>query len=193
VDSIRSAGRAATIVMHPLRMRILQNAQSPISASELARRLGQPRQRMNYHVRQLADAGFLIAAAQQKKRNMVEQQYVASAKAYVLTPEILGELAPGPADDADSASAAQLLGVCARAQSEIAAVMEAAQKAGVRLRTASSDYELRFRSAQERGEFMDALLEAVAELVDDYAPASPNEADGRPFRLILGCYPIPGT
>jgi biotin operon repressor len=179
--------------MHPLRMRILTNAQSPISASQLARQLGQPRQRMNYHVRQLADAGFLLAAGQQKKRNMVEQQYVASAKAYVLTPEILGALAPERSESEDSASAAYLLGLCARAQSEVATVMEAAQKAGIRLRTASSDYELRFANAQERTEFMDALLEAVAELVDDYAPASPNDADGRPFRLILGCYPIPGT
>jgi hypothetical protein len=195
IESVRSARRAATILAHPLRARILGRAQTPISASDLARHLGQPRQRVNYHVRQLAQHGFLQPAAQQRKRNMVEQQYVASARAYVLAPDVLGELAPDPAHVQDSASATHLVALCARAQSELVSVVEAANAAGVRVRTVSLQSDLRFESAEQRGEFTRELLDAVADViarhstpVDDTTGA---HATGPSFRLLLGCYPAP--
>src|SRR5687767_9664630 len=119
VEAITQPHRAATLLAHPLRARILARARSPISASDLARSLGQPRQRLNYHVRQLALAGFLTPVAQQKKRNMLEQQYVASALAYVLAPDVLGEVAADPAQVPDTASAAHLVAMCSVAQTEV--------------------------------------------------------------------------
>lgn len=177
VETVRSLQRAATLLSHPLRSRILNLAREPISGSDLARRLGLPRQRIGYHVRQLARAGFLKPVAQQKKRNMVEQQYVASALAYVVTPDVLGSVAP-PADN--------LLGLCARAQSEIALVMEAAQHAGVRVRTFSLQSDIRFESVEQRTAFTEELIEAVTELVERY-----GSQRGRPFRFITGLYPAP--
>ncbi len=67
-------------------------AREPICAAELARRLALPRQRVNYHVRELERAGFLRPAGRQRKRNWIEQRYVATARSYVLSPEILGPL-----------------------------------------------------------------------------------------------------
>ena len=196
VEAVRSARRAVAIVAHPLRARILGRAQQPVSASELARQLGQPRQRVNYHVRQLARAGFLRPAAQQRKRNMVEQQYVASARAYVLAPEILGDVAPDPAVLHDAASAAHLVALCARAESELAQVIDAASAAGLRVRTLSLQTDVRFESIEQRAEFSKALLGAINQLVaqhtSPYTDDAGKPAAGRPFRLILGCYPIPG-
>ena len=195
IETVSSPRRAATVLAHPLRTRILGRARTPISASDLARQLGQPRQRVNYHVRQLAREGFLQPAAQQRKRNMVEQQYVASAQAYVLAPNVLGELAPDPAELQDTASAAHLVALCARAQSEIAVVMDAAHAAGVRVRTLSLQSDVRFASAEQRADFTRELLSAVNDVVARHTTPFTNpdgeEAPGRPFRLILGCYPIP--
>lgn len=190
VEIVRSANRAATLLAHPLRARILARARTPISASDLARSLELPRQRLNYHVRQLAGAGFLIPAAQQKKRNMLEQQYVASARAYVLAPEILGELAPAPADVADPASAGHLVALCSQAQTEVAAVMAAAGVAGVRVRTVSLEKALRFESPAQRTEFARALAAAVDDVVTRHSSSSGDPDRGAPFKLFVGCYPV---
>jgi biotin operon repressor len=194
VETIASPLRAATLLAHPLRASILARARSPISASDLARSLGQPRQRLNYHVRQLAQAGFLVPVAQQKKRNMLEQQYVASAQAYVLAPAVLSEVAPEPAEAPDSASAAHLVALCSRAQTEIADVMAAAGAAGVRVRTVSLEAELRFESGEQRAEFNRALVAAVSDVVAAHssppAAAGGGPVAGRPFKLVLGCYPV---
>ena len=187
IESLRSPRKAAAILSHPLRPRILAQARDPISASDLARRLGQPRQRVNYHVRQLANAGLLQPVGQQRKRNMVEQQYVASARAYVLTPEVLGEASPQVEEEQDTASAAHLVALCARAQSEVVQMMESASEAGVRVRTMSLQTDIRFGNAEQRAQFSRELLEAVSDVV---ARHSSPAASGRPFRLILGCYPI---
>ena len=194
VENIRSGRTAATLVAHPLRPRILASARDPISASELARQLGQPRQRVNYHVRQLAAAGLLQRAGQQRKRNMVEQQYVASADSYVLSPELLGDAAAQSGSSNDNASAAQLLAMCARAQSEVADVMASASAAGLRVRTMSLQSEVRFGTAEQRAEFTRELARAVSQVIAEYAlPHSENDpiTGGSPFRVVVGCYPVP--
>ncbi|MGQ0815675.1 MAG: helix-turn-helix domain-containing protein [Gemmatimonadota bacterium] len=194
IEAVRSPSRAACLIAHPLRARILAQAREPISASDLARAIGQPRQRVNYHVRQLARHGFLVAVAQQKKRNMLEQQYIASARAYVLTPDVLGGVAPEAAAQ-DTASATELVALCGRAQSEVADVIDAAHNAGVRVRTFSLETAVHFESAQQRAEFTRALTAAVNSMVVQHSTPENHGsmAPTRPFRLIIGCYPIPGT
>lgn len=185
--AITSASHAATLLAHPVRSRILALARQPISAADLARQLALPRQRVNYHVRQLAGNGFLENVSQQKKRNMLEQQYLASARFYVLDPVLLGDVAADPAAEADPASASHLVALCAATQSEVASVMESAERAGVRLRTLSVQADLRFQTAAERAEFMRALNETVRALV-----ARHTKETGRAFRLIVGGYPVAG-
>src|SRR5580658_7925426 len=84
----------AGVLLHPLRLRILDQARRAASATEIAATLKLPRQKVNYHVRELARTRFLKKAGRQRKRNMIEQRYIATAKAYVLAPEIVGPLAP---------------------------------------------------------------------------------------------------
>lgn len=93
VERICELSRARTL-LDPLRMRILVQAREPLSASAIADRLGLPRQRVNYHVRKLAEQRLLIRAGRLRKRNMVEQRYIATARAYVIDHALLGPLAP---------------------------------------------------------------------------------------------------
>src|ERR1700687_4599969 len=84
-------GRRAAALLDPLRSKILTLARQAASATALGARLGLPRQRVNYHVRELYRAGLLKRAGRRRKRNMFEQRYVASARGYILSPELLGD------------------------------------------------------------------------------------------------------
>lgn len=189
VETIRSARRASALLQHPLRTRILARAQEAVSASALARALEQPRQRVNYHVRQLAAAGLLQPAGQQRRRNMVEQQYVASARAYLLLPELLGEVAARVPESKDATDPAHLLLYCAHAQSEVAELLEAGRAAGIRVRTLLQHEALHFESVQQRTAFMRDMTAAVDELIARYAAT--GSSSGSMFRLLVGCYPVP--
>src|SRR5690242_5432709 len=75
-------------ITHPTRLRILDALRVADSAAGAARRLGQPRQRINHHVRELADAGLLREAGERRKGNFVEQLYESVAGTFVLSPRL---------------------------------------------------------------------------------------------------------
>lgn len=195
IETVRDHRRAAVLVQHPLRRQILAGAREPVSASELARALDQPRQRLNYHVRQLARAGFLRPAGRRMRRNLEERKYVATARAYVLAPDLLGDVMPSAESAADTLSASYLLALATQAQRELGEVTDAAAEAGVRVLTLAVHAEVRFTSGAERAAFGKALTEAVAGVVAAHGGparrADGGEARGRPYRLLVGCYPIP--
>ncbi len=194
VELVEQAERAAAL-LHPLRLRILEALREPDSAAGLARRLHLPRQRVNYHVRELARARFLERAGQRRRRNMLERRYVARARAYVLSPELLGRLGADARRVEDTFSAAYLLALTAQVQAELGRAGQQAAVQGKRLATLSLSSELRFESAAQRAEFARALERVVLEAIGRYAsPArrpDGSPAAGRPYRLVLGCYPIP--
>ncbi|HJU64168.1 MAG TPA: helix-turn-helix domain-containing protein [Gemmatimonadaceae bacterium] len=194
LETIADAKRAA-VLMHPLRLRILQLATEPTSATEIARQLKQSRQMVNYHVRELARTRFLKRAGQHRKRNLIEQRYVATARAYLLDPALLGTAGADPRRMSDTMSAGFLLGLAALTQAELSRAMREAGAKGARLSTMSINTELRFESTAQRADFARALQAAVVDVVARHsspsAAADGRPGPGRPFRLVLGCYPIP--
>ena len=187
--------RRATVLMHPLRLRILSLAKSPASATELARRLRLPRQRVNYHVRELARARFLRRAGQRRKRNLIERCYQASARSYVLAPEVLGPLAADWRQIEDTMSAQYLIALGSLVQRELTQVSRDAQQQGKTLPTLSMASELRFESAEQRESFVDVLREALVKVIAEHSSpallADGRPGPGRPYRLVMGCYPLP--
>jgi DNA-binding transcriptional ArsR family regulator len=193
VAPVDTARNAAALLAHPLRPRIVALAREPVSATELAGRLGLPRQRVNYHVRLLARTGFLRRAGQLRKRNLIEQRYVASARAYVLAPGVLGPLAMTGHTPEDAFSAVRLIGLAAEVQSDVSRALAASAPRGKRLATLSIDADIRFDSPEQRTAFTEALQSAVTEVIGRHTAAAttPSGAPGagRPFRLVLACYP----
>lgn len=176
----------ASALLAPVRLQVLQAAAEPISASDIARRLNLPRQRVNYHVRALARAGLLRRSGRALKRNMAEQRYQAVARAVVLLPELLGTLAPDPRRAPDAFSAAYLVANAARIQSEMAAVEQQAAAEGKRVSTLTLDAEVRFASPEQRREFTQRLEQAMVDVIAQYTSPS-----GRSFRMVVACYPLP--
>ncbi len=192
LDCVMDLERAEAL-LHPLRMQILRLAQSPVSATEIAGRLGMPRQRVNYHVRRLADRGLLRRAGRQRKRNMVEQRYRATARSFLFVPDILGPLEPDWRKIEDTASAGYLLALTAQVQSDVARAREAARQQGTRLSTLSVKSQFRFEKPEQRAEFARALRQAVVDVIARHTLphelASGRPAPGPPYRLVLACYP----
>jgi hypothetical protein len=78
-------------------------------------------------------------------------------------------------------------------ESDLIRVWRQAQTPGKPTSTQSLKSQFRFETAQQRERFARALEEAVVRVVNEHT--SPNlrsngtPAPGRPYRLVLGCYP----
>jgi len=194
VEAIDDSGRAE-LLLDPLRQRILAEAREPSTAAEIARRLDLPAQNVNYHVRTLVEAGFLRPAGEGRKRNLVEKRYRASARSYVIVPRVLGEVGSTGPSEADRFSASHLMSLGARLVEEVAAWFREEGGAGENVPTLSIDTELRFASSEQRAAFAEALQEAVTGVVGRFSDparyAGGGARQGRPYRLLVGCYPVP--
>jgi DNA-binding transcriptional ArsR family regulator len=182
-----SENRRAGILLHPLRLRILNEARRAASATEIASVLKLSRQKVNYHVRELARARFLKRAGRHRKRNMIEQRYIATARAYVLAPEILGPLTPNPLKMGDVLSASYLVALAAQVEGEVGRLMRSAAQTERRVPTLAVSSEICFESAAQREQFARALTAAVVDVV----AKNTTPSGAGPYRLMIGCYPIP--
>ena len=185
----------AELLLHPLRQRILAEALQPSTAAEIARRVGLRPQKVNYHVRTLVEAGFLMPAGEGLKRNLVEKRYQASARSYVLLPRVLGEMQAGALSDGDRFSATYLMNLSATLQEELAVWLGAGGGEGDAVPTLSLEAEVKFDSPEQRAAFADALQKAVTDVIGRHtSPVHDHEGRpraGRSYRMVLGCYPVP--
>jgi DNA-binding transcriptional ArsR family regulator len=192
VEIIADVERAVILLRDP-RRRILELARSPLSAVELAERLDEPRQRVGYHVRVLADAGLLEDVEVSRRGAMVEKRYRASAGAYALAPDLLGPLAARLTPRGDRESLVHLLGAVHEVQADLARVLATRASPEARLPTLTLSSRIRLRSAAERGAFAEALVGALTQAVAAHtAPFERSDGgpgEGEPFRLTLTLHP----
>ena len=192
IHCITERARAAE-VLQPLRLEILRLTREPASASEISQQLGLSRQRVNYHVRVLARSGFLRRSGRRRRRNMIEQRYVASAPAFLLSPELLGDVGADWRRIEDAASAGYLMALNCQMGSDLVRVWRESGRTAKPASALSLKSQFRFENSEQRERFARALQEAVVRVVTDYT--SPNlkpdgsPAPGTPYRLVLGCYP----
>ncbi|HEX4438438.1 MAG TPA: helix-turn-helix domain-containing protein [Thermoanaerobaculia bacterium] len=193
--------QAAGALLEPLRARILAAAREPASATEIARRLGLPRQRVHYHVRELERARLLRPAGRRRRRNLIERRFIATARSYVLAPALLGPLAADWRAVADTGSAAYLLALIEQVRDDLAAEAAeanavAADASGGRPATVSLKAQFRLESEAQKAAFAAALREAlVAAIARGTSPdrrADGKAGAGQRHRLVLACYPVSG-
>ena len=186
VSYIRAAHQAATL-LKPLRRLVLEHLDAPDSAAGLARRLNIPRQRLNYHLRELEKEGLLECVEERRKGNCTERMLKATARAFVITPEALGALGRAPDGGGDQFSAAYLAAAAGRTIQEIAELEGRARTEGRKLATLTIESEIRFASTASRAAFAEDLADAVARLVAKYH--DDTAAAGRRFRLLTCVHP----
>jgi DNA-binding transcriptional ArsR family regulator len=188
VEVIEDAA-VAVAALDPARAAVLAALAEPGSATTVARQLGLPRQRVNYHLRSLEEHGLVELVEQRPRRGLTERVLRATARGYVVSPGALGRSGADPART-DRLSTRYLIAVAARLVGEVGLLARRAEAAGRPLATLTLDAEIRFASAADRAAFTAELTDAVTALVARYHDeAAPG---GRPHRLVVAAHPRPG-
>ncbi len=185
---------AVAAVAHPDRRALLEAlAGRPDSASGLAARTGDRRQRVNYHLKALEAAGLVELAEERPRRGLTERVFRPAARGFVIDPAVLGPLDAGAMtgkEEGDRWSARYAIALAARATREIAALESKACAAGKRLATASLDTIVHLENPGAMAAFVDDLACAVAHVVACHQSAAP---DARPFRVSCSSWPAPAS
>lgn len=185
--AVLDTGEQAAAVLDPARLRLMRELGEPTSAAELARKTGQPRQRINYHLKELERVGLVELVEERRKGNCVERLVRATASAYVVSPGVLGPLGIDAASVRDQFSSAYLIAVAAESIREVATLRDKAERAGKKLPTLSVQTTVRVGSAEQLSEMAAELAAAMATIAakyhDETAPA------GRAFKVNLCSYP----
>jgi DNA-binding transcriptional ArsR family regulator len=179
----------ATIVLDPIRSRLLSEMSAPESAASLATRVGLSRQKVNYHLRTLEAHGLVTEAGERRWGGLTERLLVASAASYVVSPKALGPVATDPGRTADRLSASYLIALAARVVREVGAFLRQSRETEKRLATLSLDVEIKFRSAADRAAFSRELTQAVSQIAARYHDVAAPE--GRWHRLVVLAHPHP--
>ncbi|MBB1030813.1 helix-turn-helix transcriptional regulator [Dietzia sp. SLG310A2-38A2] len=183
------SAEVATAALAPIRTRLLAELSEPGSATTLAARLGVPRQKLNYHLRQLERHGLVELVEERRRGNVHERILRASSSSYVVSPGVMGRVQPAVGTDRDQASPRWLLALASRMVREVGELIVGARRAGKRVGTFGLDGEVRFATPADRAAFADELTDAVTRLVSKYHDDSSD--GGRRHRLIVGMHAVP--
>lgn len=175
----------ASVALDPVRAEILAALRKPGSATTVANALGLSRQKVNYHLRALEKHGLVSLVEERPRRGLTERMMLASARSYVVSSTVLGDIAADP-ERTDRLSSRYLIAVAARMVREVAELARGADKAEKPLATLAIDSEIRFASAADRAAFTAELSQVVTALAaryhDEQAPS------GRWHRLVIASY-----
>ena len=180
----------ALTALDPVRARVLAALAEPGSATTVANAIGEPRQKVNYHLRALEEHGLVRLVEERPRRGLTERIMVASARSYVVSPAVLGDSAAEPSR-IDRLSTQYLVALAARVVREVGDLARRARAARQPLATLAIDTEIRFASAADRAAFTEELGAAVASISARYHRESAPR--GRWHRLVVAAYPRPAT
>jgi DNA-binding transcriptional ArsR family regulator len=153
--------------LSPLRRQLLGCLGEPASASDLARRLDLPRQKVNYHLRELERLGVIEFVDERRRRGFVERRLRAV--------------------QADRLSSAYLLSTALALAGDVGALRDRAAAADRRLATFTFEVDVAFATPAALREFAERLPEALGQLAAEYhQPAVPR---ARCYRFVVGGHP----
>jgi DNA-binding transcriptional ArsR family regulator len=182
---------AAEVTLDPMRARLLAELAEPGSATMLAAKVGLPRQKVNYHLRELERHGLIELVEERRKGNVTERVLRATAASYVISPAVLAAVQPDPARSPDRLSARWLLALAARLVRDVGELLAGSAKARKPLATFALDGEVRFASPSDRAAFVEELTTAITALIGKYHDE--NAERGRDHRVIVAIHPSVST
>jgi hypothetical protein len=145
-----------------------------------------PRQKLNYHLRELERQGLVELVEQRRRRGCVERVMQATAHAFLVDPTLLGDLAADPRRLRDRFSSAYLVAVASRLIREVAKLGEGARAADKKLLTLTMESEVSFGTSADLRSYVEELAGALTHLADRYH--RPDLPGSRRLRLLVGGY-----
>ena len=176
-------GRQVRTALSPLRRQLLTMLQEPSSASELGVRLGMARQKVNYHLGLLERAGLIRLVETRARRGCVERIMQASARAFVVDPQLMGE--GRSLRSRDRYASEHLIQAAAETVGDVSRLQAGAERAEKRLLTFTIEAEVGFAQPADVHRFTDALARAVASAAADCGV----EQGGQLYRVVVGGHP----
>lgn len=180
--AVMDAASTAHEALDPLKLRLLSALHTPASASELARRFNLPRQKLNYHLKQLESAGLISIAEERRKRNCIELLYKRSADHYVLDPALLGDVGAPEINSQERFSWTTLVALLVRSLRECLALRREADASAKKLATFSMDMEVAFTSPKAMHDFAEEAAATLHALAQKYHQGETPKA--RRYRLV---------
>ena len=178
---------------HPMRVAILEALTQPGSAADVARALDQPRQKVNYHLKMLEEAGLVRVVESRQKGNFVEVRYCSVGRSFVVSPEVAWNDDRRLETMRSQHSLETLVNEGARLQHDAAALLDRATFDGEEIASATVDAHVVFASESERAAFMREYLETLRDLIDRHGGAGgsarSDAPDGEAYRVLLAAYP----
>lgn len=175
---------ALAALSHPLRFRVLEALREPDSAAGVARTIGEPRQKVHYHLKQLENAGYVEQLGERRAGNFVETLYQAVASSFIITPEATW----GDQRRLDvlrsQTSLQHLVAVGERLQRDAAALLDEAAFDGKQIASAAVALDITFADESARGAFLHEYVDAVRELVERH-----GSRRGEPYQVVLAAHP----
>lgn len=160
----------ARLTVSPLRRQLLDRLREPASATQLAAELGLGRQRINYHLRALEQAGLVELVEERRRRGRVER------------------ILRVRSTTSDEHAAERLIVTAGDIVRDVSRMRDAAARTDARLLTFTLETEVAFATPDDFRRFSDALAQAVGRLAAEFTAGSTG---GRRYRLVAGAYPAP--
>jgi len=175
---------ALQALAHPLRVRILEALREPASAAAAARDIGQSRQKVNYHLKELEDAGLVRPTGERRVGNFVETLYQSVARSFVVSPEVAWAGPQRGETLRNQHSLQTLVHLGDRLGRDAAALLDRATFDDEEIPSASVVAEARFETEADREAFLTGYAQAVTSLLEQY-----GNKRGVPYRVVLAAYP----
>ena len=184
VELLEEPDRVRT-ALSPARRELLERLREPSSATRLAAELGVSRQRVNYHLRALEDAGLVELVEERQRRGFTERVVRTRPGAFLVDPAIAAGRPPAdPARAQDRFAAEHLLDTATGLVRDVARMQAAAAETDTRLLTFTLETEVGFARPGDVEAFVLDLARAVEEIGRRHAGGP-----GRPYRVVIGGHP----
>ncbi len=173
---------------HPTRIAILESLREPASAAAVAREINQPRQLVNYHLKELDRAGLVERVEERRRGNFIETLYRAVARSFVISPQVAWATPRRLEALQRQHALGTLVGLGEQLQRDAAGLLDRAAFDGEEIASAAVTADVRFASEEDRASFMDAYLRMTRELLEQY-----GSKRGDRYRVMVAVYPGGGS
>ena len=171
---------------HPVRVQILEALRSPASAAAVGRLVGQPRQNVNYHLKELERAGLVRRAGRRRNGNFIETLYQSVAGTFLVSPRAAWGDPRRIKAMADQHSLENLVLLGERLQRDATALLDRAAFDGEQIASAAVGAEVCFADEKDRAMFLKEYLRKIGPLLEKY-----GRKDGASYKVAIAVYPEP--
>jgi len=176
----------ASALIHPLRTEILAQLKEPSSATEVAKKLKETPQKINYHLKTLQKVGLVKKVGTRQVRNLVEVLFQSIAKTFLLA-ETLSISKETIQKIKDQGSLLHLIHTSERMKKDTLLLMQQADEKE-HIPSASLQMQVNLSNESIREQFVEDYISVVQSLVRKYQT---TDKQSHPYQVLLSVYPDP--